>query len=505
MKVSTSLPIAILLFTLVFAGCTKTIQITKSLDNKPAIFPDYTDVVIPVNIAPLNFRLAPGEGEACAFFESEHNRLEVRTKNGKFNIPLSGWKKLLDASKGKEISVTVCVKDGNEWTAYAPFSIQVANEPVDPYIAYRLIEPGYTLWNRMGIYQRNLEGFKETPVLENKMTGNSCMNCHSFCMQNPGRMLFHIRQNYSGTYLTDGDKIEKLITQTDRTISSLVYPSWHPSGRYVAFSVNDTKQSFHINNSNRIEVYDLASDVVIYDTETYELLTTPPLFSKNAFETFPTFSPDGRTLYYCSAKAKEMPKDFTEVKYSLCSISFHPETRTFGTVVDTLYNAGIQGNSVSFPRVSPDGNYLLYTLSSYGNFSIWHKDADLYMLNLTTGEHYPLEAANSEEVESYHSWSSNSKWVIFSSRRMDGLYTHPYITYINEEGKATKAVLLPQENPDFYPDCMKSFNIPEFIKGEIKSSGHSLVKAAKQSDGIQVTFHEKEQYPVSRSVADIVH
>lgn len=124
------------------------------------------------------------------------------------------------------------------------FSIQVIKDKIDPYLVYRRIAPGYRMWNRMGIYQRCLEDFTEETFLDNKQTNNNCMNCHSFCMQNPDRMLFHQRALHAGTYiLTDGD-IEKLDTKTERTISALVYPAWHPSGRYVAFSTNDTKQDF---------------------------------------------------------------------------------------------------------------------------------------------------------------------------------------------------------------------------------------------------------------------
>ena len=175
------------------------------------------------------------------------------------------------------------------------------------------------------------------------------MNCHSFCMQNPEKMLFHMRETYSCTLLIDGDKVEKLNTKTDQTLSPLVYPSWHPSGKYVAFSVNKTKQAFHMNDRNRVEVFDSASDVVVYDTQKHEIVTSPLLSSEGAFETFPTFSPDGNTLYFCSAKARTMPKEYDQVRYDLCSVSFDPATRRFGTVVDTLYKASEIDKAFLFP------------------------------------------------------------------------------------------------------------------------------------------------------------
>src|SRR5690606_16260105 len=106
----------------------------------------------------------------------------------------------------------------------------------------------------------------------------------------------------------------------------------------------------------------------------------------------------------------------------LLALSFDPEKRTFGEKADTLYNATEMGKSARFPRVSPNGRYVLFTVSDYGNFSIWHKDADLQMIDLATNELISLDAVNSDDVESYHSWSSNSHWFVFSSRRDDGLY-----------------------------------------------------------------------------------
>ena len=480
----------LLLIVPAFASCAHTVPEGTKSAGLPGIFPDYAGAVIPPNIAPLCFALTPPAAEGFAVFEAGGSSLTLKARKGSFRIPASSWKKLLAGAKGKSISVSVSVcTGGNEWINYAPFPLYVAEEPIDPYIAYRLIEPGYELWNRMGIYQRNLENYSEMPVIKNTMSGKNCMNCHSFCMQNPDKMLLHMRAEYAGTLLADGGRIEKLNTRTEQTISPLVYPSWHPSGRFVAFSVNRTLQGFHHNDPNRVEVFDEASDVVVYDVEKHEILSAPALFSPGAFETFPTFSPDGTRLYFCSAPALPMPQSFKEVKYNLCSISFDPASRTFGADADTLYHAAEGGKSASFPRVSPDGKYLLYTLSGYGNFSIWHKDADLHMLCLAEGARpVPVDVLNSADVESYHSWSSNSRWIIFSSRRIDGLYTRPYIAYINAEGKASKPFLLPQKDTGFYHRFMKSYNIPEFITGKITTPGRKLALKAKNDPGADLTF-----------------
>ncbi|MCD8193426.1 MAG: hypothetical protein LUD74_02540, partial [Tannerellaceae bacterium] len=381
---------------LLFAGCSETpIDTQHTFSDDPDIWPNYLNVTIPPNIAPLNFRVGDGSKKAGALFTARGYSFQVSDKKGEIIIPARKWKKLLEYAAGHSVTVTVAIEEKGEWHSFYPFKIHVAPEPVDPYIVYRLIEPGYELWNQMGIYQRNLENYQETAIIENKMTDRNCMNCHSFCMQNPDQMLFHMRDIHAATYLLKEGKVEKLNTHTGQTGGSLVYPSWHPSGKYVAFSVNQTQQAFHTSDPNRIEVFDKASDVVVYDVERHEIFTVPQLFSPDAFETFPTFSPDGKCLYFCSAEAEELPQAYNKVKYSLCAISFDPDNRTFGMQVDTLYNASQSGQSVSFPRVSPDGRFLMYTLSAYGNFSIWHKDADLYLVDLSCNCHISLNRFNS--------------------------------------------------------------------------------------------------------------
>jgi hypothetical protein len=248
-----------------------------------------------------------------------------------------------------------------------------------------------------------------------------------------------------------------------------------------------------MNDSNRIEVWDKASDVVVYDVERHEIVTDSVLSSIAAFETFPTFSPDGKTLYFCSAIAQDaMPRDFKKVKYNLCSIAFDPEARSFGTLVDTVFHASSIDKSVSFPRVSPDGRFLVFTLSSYGNFSIWHRDADLYMLNIANGQAEQMTAFNSDDVESYHSWSGNSRWLVFSSRRIDGLYTRPFFGHIDENGRLSKPFLLPQKDVGFYSAFMKSYNIPEFILGKVNVNRRELALEIKNSVGTDVSYAGSE-------------
>jgi Tol biopolymer transport system component len=328
----------------------------------------------------------------------------------------------------------------------------------------------------MGIYQRDLTGFDQDPITDNRLLPGSCMNCHSFQANDPGNMMFHLRGDIGGTILVQDGKTVKLNTKTNETISNCVYPYWHPSQDFIAFSVNNIQQVFHSVKEKRIEVFDSRSDIVVYDIRNNKLITSRIISSDECFETFPAFSPDGKQLFFCSAKKGIQPDQYDRIKYSLCSIDFDASSGTLGSEIDTIVSSFRTGKSVSFPRMSPDGKNLVFTLSDYGNFSIWHREADLFRLDPVTGNFSPIDEINSSETESYHSWSSNSRWMIFSSRRMDGLYTHPYITYVSENGSFSKPFMVPQKDPDFYEESLRSFNVPEFVTGKVRTDGRSMLK-----------------------------
>lgn len=484
--------LAVTLTLLLTVSCGQRISVSGNIEESPEIFPDYAGVTIPSNIAPLNFSYL-GDEPAALIVEGKSGARQFTGHKGLFSFPMSYWRKLMENNAGSDVNLTITVKRGGKWLAFKPFTISISADKIDPYLSYRLIPPGYQAWKKVGIYQRNLETYSQTAIFENSLTGGNCVNCHTYCQRDPSKMLFHARADFGGTAMILDDKVEKLNTKTDSTISALVYPYWHPSGKYVAFSVNATNQNFFSHNKNRIEVYDSASDVVVYDVDKHEITWSPLTRSKDSFETFPTFSPDGRSLYFCSAKAvSPMPQEYSKVKYSLCRIDFNPENASFGDMVDTLYNGAWNGKSVSFPRISPDGKFLVFTLHEYGNFSIWHKDADLWAINLLTEDVFPLDAANSEDVDSYHSWSGNSRWLVFSSRRIDGLYTRPFFCHIDENGQASKPFLLPQKNPlEYYADQMNSYNLPELMERKATVNAHDIASALRDTPGTDITVRQR--------------
>lgn len=446
-------------------ACNQTPTNISGLLSRSLIYPDYEGVTIPQNIAPLSFMInIPGKEVKADLYTTGYC---ISIPANEIIIPFGKWQKLI--LSGDTIRVDISVKEETGWTFYHSFPIYISEDRIDPYMAYRLIAPGYEVWNFMGIYQRCLSSYDESPVYENNSMTHFCVNCHTTNQGNPDEFIFHQRPKPSGTILAKDGILKKLDTRYNEKVSSLVYPSWHPSGNYIAFSVNKTSQSIHSKDPNRIEVWDLYSDIVIVDIRTNELIMIPSLMSEKAFETFPCFSPDGKSLYFCTARSVTLPDSIREVKYDICSIQIDLDEKTFGQQVDTIIRASANNYSTSFPRISPNGRFLLYTQHSYGNFSIWHRDADLKMYDLTKKLPVEIERVNSSDSESYHSWSSTGRWIVFSSRRGDGLYTRPYLAHIDSEGIPGKPFLLPQESSTYYIYQDRSYNIPEFMTGKIKN------------------------------------
>ena len=465
---------------LLFTACTETVSAARQEAGQPRIYPDYIGVTIPVNIAPLDFNLADETALLVdAVITDGHGNSLHSQGDETVDFDIDEWHALLGQNQGDSLSVVVSAKYEDGWRTYKPFSIYVSPDSIDYGLCYRLIEPGYEVWSRMGIYERDLSSFEERPLIENTQF-EGCVNCHSFNRGNPADMSLHIRGKHGATLLRqDYGPVTAYNTRTDKTLGLCVYPYWHPSGRYIAYSTNTTNQLFHNASPNRVEVFDTASDLQVYDVERNELLLSPLLKQDSIYETFPVFSADGRSIYFCAARAlPEGSLQLDSIRYSLCRIGFDPETGTFGDHIETVVDAPAQQKSVSFPRPSYDGRFLCYTLSDYGQFSIWHHEADLWLLDLATGESRLMEGANSKDTESFHNWSTNSRWLVLSSRRDDGLFTRPYFSHVDEMGKISKAFMLPQHNPRrFYRGRFMSFNVPDFITGPTRFDSRQAAQA----------------------------
>ncbi|MCQ2388639.1 MAG: hypothetical protein MJ138_02885 [Kiritimatiellae bacterium] len=451
-----------------------------------AIWPDYAGVTMPTNVAPLNFKIVPEEpGAAATLTAADGDAIAAAVDDlGTARWNARAWRRFLAAHAGE--AVTLAASRGNERFAATNF---VARSGIDTHLTYRLIAPSYTLYAEVGIYERDLTSFDERPLFRNvQISSETCVNCHTHNRADPDQYLFHARAKFPGTMIVSkkwGDR--KVNLKTPGALGAGVYPAWHPGGDFIAFSMNETRQSFYFSNPDKIEVVDLRSDLMLYSLadNTVKTIENDPL----TFETFPAWSPDGTRLYSSRSRTPftRMPTNETErfnqymdqyenVRYDLVVRSFDAATRTFSEP-KTVFDAQKTGLSATFPRVSPDGRWLVATVGPYGNFHVWHRDADLWLLDLAERKMRRLTELNSPKSESYHTFSSDGRWMVFSSRREDGTFTRPYFAHFDaEKGRFTKPFLLPAENPDDHFRRMLSYNVPEFSNGPVKKSAREMRK-----------------------------
>ncbi|MDR2496912.1 MAG: hypothetical protein LBD21_07270 [Tannerellaceae bacterium] len=448
-------------------------------DRRPDIFPDYTGIVIPFNIAPMNFRInEPGKKFRLHISAADGSKpIRMESRRSDVRIEPKAWRRLLESSLGDTLTIRIEVSDGQHWHSFRSIRNLVSADTLDPYLVYRDIAPADGLWNRMSMQQRNLETFEETELIDNYRIEHNCMNCHTFHKNNPDRFLFHLRGSRGGTVFFSDGRLSKKSFPVPEILSHGAYCQWSPDGRLVAFAVNNIRQNYYITGHERKmkEVFDHESDIVFYDTESGDVFSFPQISSPEQRENLPAWSADGRTLYFISAPPHVPNAPNEEVLYSLMQVEFDAERQQLGEP-SVVLSAGDMGGSISFPTLSPDGRHMLFCLTDFGYFPVANKTADIYIMDMATKE-VRRPDINSDESESYMSWSSNALWFVFSSRRLDGMNSLPFLCHVDSQGNISKPFVIPQKDPDYYDTDHRNFSRPELVRGPLPLSFKELSEA----------------------------
>lgn len=477
----------VVLFLLLMASCTEKVHDAQQAGQMPKIYPDYVGVTIPADIAPLCFAMAD-DGVECIDVVAKGSKGGELHASGSFaDFDIDEWHQLTRQNKGADIVMTVCALRDGQWTQYQDFKISVSAYDLDEWgLTYRLIPPGYEVGGDIGIYQRDLHSFDEFPVFTETTVPGMCMNCHTANHTDPSRLTMQIRGENGGTLIQKDGEQRWLNTRTDSTKAAGSYAYWHPAGDYCAYALNAVHQSFYVGTGQRIEVYHSFSDIMVLDTRSNELLLSP-LLQTDDLEIFPAFSAKGDTLYYSTSKPCNVPDEYAKVKCSLCAIPFDAASGTFGESVDTLLNAREADKSFVLARPSYDGRWLMYTVADCGNFPICRPEADLWLMDLRSRTVRPLDEVNTPATESWHSWSGNSHWFVFSSKREDGMYTQLFLASIDDDGKVTKPFLLPQRDPvKYYSEMMRAYNVPDFTHTKVRFDAHEAYRQVWGGERTQV-------------------
>lgn len=438
--------------------------------RSPRLAPDYREVVIPPNLAPLNLAIRePGREYALRITGSLAGAFEVRQSHPAVRFPPEAWRRLLEANRGGVLRWNIeVVSAAGERLAYAPFETPVAEEAIDPYVVYRRLKPLYSTYRHLGVYERHLESFEERPVLRNETIGQGCVNCHTFLPGAPDRFALSFRGRAGpATLLVQSNRM----TRVDRKLG---YLAWHPNGKLLAFADNEITQFFHLAGPMNRDVYDARSDLGVLHVENRQVEKPAALAAPDRNENWPCWSPDGRHLYYCSGPVLAF-EEARRFRYDLHRIPYDPDRNQWGRPERLLAGAE-HGLSAHQPRVSPDGRHVVFTGSESGSFPLFRPESDLFLLRLDTREWERLPI-NSEHAETWHCWSSNGRWLLYVSRGLDGVFARLLIAHVDPAGRFSKPLLLPQEDPAYYDTCLDNFNAPELARGPVPVSEEELARA----------------------------
>ena len=469
-------------------------EVSGSLGRLPRLHPDYTGLTLPPNIGPMSFvvqedlsscmaRFSGPAGDAVAF--------TVKGDGGRILIPPEPWARLLQANRGRDIGIDIYTRNAaGQWARFDTVRNTVAAEDIDSHLVFRALMPNMHAWGDVGLYQRDLTTNRQEPLLVSTSINGNCCNCHTFAQNRPDTMLLHIRSDpaplNAGTLILKDGKLVKVDTKTTRRPSPAGFASWHPSRLLLATSVNRIKLFAHAAGPTIVDQIDTASEMAIFDLRSGAMVFPEALRENGQLTTYPCWSPDGKTLYFCRSHVlwddpwgiPIIPPQFRQMQYDLAKISYDLATNTWGRI-ETVLSAQKVGKSLLEPRVSPDGRYVMFSTTEYGDVPIFHNDSDLYLLDLSNGQWRKMDC-NSDETEGWHCWSSNGRWFVFTSRRGDGGYARPYFCHLGKDGKETKPFVMPQDDPTFYDSLLKTYNLPELITGPVSLTQRQIAAVVRQ-------------------------
>jgi tetratricopeptide (TPR) repeat protein len=316
-------------------------------------------------------------------------------------------------------------------------------------------------------------------VLENLPV---CGNCHSFSADGKVLGMDVDYGNDKGAYaLTRVAKEMTLATSDIITWSDYkrdpnnptfgLLSQVSPDGRFVVSTVKDRSVFVARPDLAFSQLFfPIQGILAVYDSAMKTFSSLPGADDGAFVQSNPAWSPDGQFIVFARSRAHSLrnlrdkqkalltPEECNEFvdgstlfKFDLYRIPFGGGK---GGLAEPLAGASGNGMSNYFARFSPDGRWIVFCQSN--SFMLLQPDSKLYILPATGGEARPLRS-NTARMNSWHSWSSNSRWLIFSSKA-NSPYTQLFVAHIDENGVDAPAVLLEHLTA---PD--RAANIPELV------------------------------------------
>jgi hypothetical protein len=310
-----------------------------------------------------------------------------------------------------------------------------------------------------------------------------CGNCHSF--SNDGKTIgldLDAGLRDKGGYFVSDIKDTMLFnrdnymswTKIEKRKTFGLFSKLSPDGRYIVTTVKDRVLSHNFpydltTNAFSQLFFPVNGHLGIYDRVTHEFHELPGADSDEYVHSNATWTPDGKHIVFCRAKALPYEDDPFEInimneeliqryierketfKFDLCIIPFND-----GKGGEAIPIKGASDNTKSnyFPAVSPDGRWVVFCQAE--NFMLLQPDSKLFIVPLEGGRARELDC-NLNLMNSWHAWSPNGKWIVFVSKGLS-IYTDLFLAHIDEKGRASKPVLVEKARRS-----RRVVNYPEFL------------------------------------------
>ena len=423
----------------------------------------------------------------------------IEFKNGKESIYLLAyekkwlpskelWEKMKSNSAHFPVEVTIMGisnKIGGEITSADNIHFKTSEYKVESSVFYRQVPLPFiktretfekTRW-RLG----DISSYGKPAVVMKKIP--VCASCHMFSKNGKTISMEMNYNNDSGAHLiastTKHIRLSKknFFSWNDFPRKGILPPTrglfakMSPSGRYVVGTVNEISYAAITNKIDFSQLFFPTYGVLaVYDVKKKIFYLLPGADDYNFVQTNPNWSPDEKYIVFARAKTKnEIHKDISNIKTHIENADIHALNKKYniqfdlyripfnegkGGIPQPLEGASNNGMSNYFARYSPDGEWIVYTQSKTG--IMLQPDSQLFIIPGTGGVSRKM-ICNQKLFNSWHSWSPNGKWLLFSSK-VNSPYTEIFITHIDENGSDSPPVLLSRFN-----DAGYAANVPEFV------------------------------------------
>ena len=402
-------------------------------------------------------------------------RWKFITSEKRWRIPDDVWEVIKSEKPHTRMSLRIKgVKHSGMWSkekrdkihASQVVTFSISQDEADNAIVYRMVSPPFINKKTPDMFVRDIRKKRDQLFLSARQ--QYCINCHTFSSKagDKGKLGLQIRylgqkpqKNYVYFAFYDIEKETGHKAILPWEIQMTTFMGWSPDGTKLAFSANQALATLSPIVYETQFATQTTSDIAVYDTTTQEVFLLPGACEDDILEMYPFWTPDSKSIVFSWDKSGKHP---TETRFN---ISIIPYNNGKGGKPRTIRAVNDNGMSNYYPRFSPDGRWFSFVRSKYG--SLIKASSDIYIMDAKPilegdlgGKATRLECNTKYTADSWRSWSSNSKWMVFASKRDDGIFARLYMTHIDDDGHASEAVRLPIENPR----TRSSFNIPEFVK-----------------------------------------